>query len=268
MARPTPAGSRVWALAAIGGVLAALATVVALAAGANGPTTQSGSFTGWHVELAGPRGQSGTAPPPWVLASGGARDVVRTGLPDPDIGAILSLWPLLSGTSRADCSAPVGADGPIASHRQRGRAAAIGGSDFAAAGGHAGRPGRPVEHGAAWGHRQSSHRWCRIGHGAGGAEAWWSSGNTPRSALSPVSPIGHYRLQTSGNTREHGSNFRRFRTPGANRQWHNRRGWALTLRGYSPPAGRGRFSDQVSAGRGDFLARTPRWRRSYLSFGS
>jgi general secretion pathway protein N len=195
MARPMPAGSRVWAPATIGGVLAALATVVALAP-AQWADHAIRSFTGGHVELAGAEGTIWNGSATLVLASGGARDSVRTGLPDP-ISWHLRLWPLLYGTIELTVRHPSALTAPLQVSASADGRLQLGAATLrlpAAMLAGLGAPWNTVRPGGIVslhtdGVELAQGRW------RGSLVVEWEYAS---SALSPVSPIGHYRLQTSG----------------------------------------------------------------------
>jgi general secretion pathway protein N len=195
MARPMPAGSRVWVLVGVGGVLAALVTVVALAP-AQWADQAIRSFTGGRVELAQAAGTIWDGSATLVLASGRARDSVRTGLPDP-ISWRLSLWPLLSGTIELTLRHPSALTAPLRVSVSADGRFQLGAATLrlpAAMLTGLGAPWNTVRPGGIVSLQTNGVEFAR-GQCRGSLTAEWEYAS---SGLSPVSPIGHYRLQTSG----------------------------------------------------------------------
>ncbi len=193
------AGSRAWVAAAAGGALAALATVITLAP-AQWADRVVQRATGGRVELAEASGTVWNGSATLVLAPGAARDgaheLARSSLPDP-VTWHLSPWPLLSGTVELTLSHPSALVGALTISAYADGRLHLG----------AGTVKLPatmlIGLGAPWntvrpGGIVSVHTdglELAQGRGRGSLTADWEYAS---SALSPVSPIGHYRLQTSG----------------------------------------------------------------------
>jgi general secretion pathway protein N len=193
------AGSRAWIAATAGGVLATLVTVLALAP-AQWADRAVQRASGGRVELAEASGTVWNGSATVVLAAGAARDgahgLARSSLPDP-VSWRLSPWPLLYGTveltlrHRSALAAPltisVYADGRL--HLGAGTlklpAAMLAGL---------GAPWNTVRPGGIVSLHTDGLELAQ-GRCRGSLTADWEYAS---SALSPVSPIGHYRLQTSG----------------------------------------------------------------------
>jgi general secretion pathway protein N len=176
-----------------GGVLATLATVVALA-----PAQWIGSavqrFTGGQVELAEATGTVWNGSATVVLGSGGNRS--RSSLPDP-LSWQLSVWPLLSGTVELTLRHPSALTAPVqlrafADGRLQLGAATLKLPAAMLAG--LGAPWNTVRPGGIVSLRTEGLQVVQ-GRCLGSLSAEWEYAS---SALTPVSPIGHYRLQTYG----------------------------------------------------------------------
>jgi len=195
MAAPAPARSRVWITAAAGGALATLVTAAALAP-AQWADQAVRSVSGGHVELAEATGTIWNGSATLVLASGGSRDVVRAGLPDP-LSWHLSPWPLLFGSFELTLRHPSALMAPWQVNAYVGGRMQLGAATLrlpAAMLTGLGAPWNTVRPGGIISlHTDGMH--FAQGEFQGSVTAEWIYAS---SALTPVSPIGHYRLQTSG----------------------------------------------------------------------
>ena len=197
MASP-PSASRVWIAAGLGGALATLATVVALAP-AQWADRAVQRATGGRIELADASGTIWNGTATLVLASGergGARDVARSSLPDP-LSWQLSAWPLLSGTVELTLRHPSALLAPLIISAYADGRLQLGAATLrlpAAMLAGLGAPWNTVRPGGIVSVHTDGLELAQ-GRCRGSLTADWEYAS---SALSPVSPIGHYRLQTSG----------------------------------------------------------------------
>lgn len=195
MARSSPAGSRTWVVAAAGGVLAAVATVAALAP-AQWADHAVRAFTQGHVELADATGTIWNGSATLVLAPGTSRTDARTALPDP-LSWRLSLWPLLSGTVELTLLHPSALTAPLQVSAYADGRLQLGAATLrlpAAMLAGLGAPWNTVRPGGTvtvhTDGLEVEHGRCR-----GSLVGEWEYAS---SGLTSVSPLGHYRLQTSG----------------------------------------------------------------------
>jgi general secretion pathway protein N len=195
MARPSPAGSRTWVVATAGGVVAAVATVAALAP-AQWAAHALHAFTAGRVELADATGTIWNGSATVVLAPGNSRTDARTALPDP-LSWHLSLWPLLSGTVELTLLHPSALAAPLRVSAYMDGRVQLGAATLrlpAAMLVGLGAPWNTVRPGGTVSVHTDGLEVTR-GHCQGSLVGEWEYAS---SALTPVAPIGHYRLQTSG----------------------------------------------------------------------
>jgi general secretion pathway protein N len=193
------AASPAWIAAAAGGAAAALATVIALAP-AQWADRAVQRATGGRVELAEATGTIWNGSATLVLASGagreGARDGSRSSLPDA-LSWRLSPWPLLSGTVELTLRHPSALVGPLTISAYADGRLQLGATTLrlpAAMLAGLGAPWNTVRPGGIVSVHTDGLEVAQ-GRCRGSLTADWEYAS---SALSPVSPIGHYRLQTSG----------------------------------------------------------------------
>jgi general secretion pathway protein N len=192
---PRPASSRAWIAAIAGGAVATLATVVVLAP-AQWADRAVQRATGGRVELAEATGTIWNGSATLVLASGGARGAARSSLPDP-VSWRLSPWPLLSGTVELTLRHPSALVAPVTISAYADGRLQLGATTLrlpAAMLAGLGAPWNTVRPGGIVSVHTDGLELAQ-GRCRGNLTADWEYAS---SALSPVSPIGHYRLQTSG----------------------------------------------------------------------
>jgi general secretion pathway protein N len=195
MARPTPARARAWVFPALGGVLAALLTVAVLAP-AQWADRVVRSATGGRVELAAASGTLWNGSATLVLASGDGRGNSRAGLPD-RLSWSLSPWALLTGTLELTLRHPSALTAPLQVTAWLDGRLQLGAATLrlpAAMLAGLGAPWNTVRPGGIVSLHTDGLELAR-GHCRGSLTAEWEYAS---SALTPVAPIGHYRLQTSG----------------------------------------------------------------------
>jgi len=195
MARPGPTRSRAWLAAAAGGTVAVLATIAALAP-AQWADRALQRATGGRVELAEATGTIWNGSATLVLSSGDERANARSSLPDP-LSWRLSFWPLLSGTAELTLRHPSALATPLTISAYADGRLQLGAATLrlpAALLAGLGAPWNTVRPGGILSLRtdglELSQGRCR-----GSLTADWEYAS---SGLTPVTPIGHYRLQTSG----------------------------------------------------------------------
>jgi general secretion pathway protein N len=195
MPRTAAAGPKVWIAAAAGGLLAVLATVVLLAP-AQWAGSAVGRFTAGRIELAEARGTIWNGSATLVLASSGARQGARASLPDP-LSWHLSAWPLLTGTVELTLQHPSALSEPLQVRAHADGRLQLGSATLrlpAALLTGLGAPWNTVRPGGILSLRTEGLE-LEKGRCHGSLSAEWEDAS---SALTPVSPIGHYRLQTDG----------------------------------------------------------------------
>ena len=195
MAAPLPASSRTWMVAAAGGVLATLVTAAALAP-AQWADHAVRSISGGRVELAEATGTIWNGSATLVLAPGGTSDVGRAGLPDP-LSWHLSPWPLLFGDFELTLRHPSALTSPWQISAYAGGRMQLGAATLrlpAAMLTGLGAPWNTVRPGGIISLHTDGMQFAQ-GRFQGSVTAEWEYAS---SALTPVSPIGHYRLETSG----------------------------------------------------------------------
>ena len=195
MAAPAAGGTRTWIVAAAGGVLAMLVTAAALAP-AQWADHVVRQISGGHVELAEATGTIWNGSATLVLASGGSRDVARAPLPDP-LSWHLRPWPLLLGNFELTLVHPSALTGPWQISASVGGRMQLGAATLrlpAAMLTGLGAPWNTVRPGGTISLHTDGLQFAQ-GRFQGSVTAEWEYAS---SALTPVSPIGHYRLQTSG----------------------------------------------------------------------
>ena len=195
MAAPAPTGTRTWILVGVAGILAALLTVAALAP-AQWADLAIRSATQGRVELAEARGTLWNGSATLVLASGEGRDSVRAGLPEP-LSWHLSPLPLLSGTLELTLRHPSALAAPVQIRATAGGLLQIGPASLRLPAGMLTGLGAPWNTVRPGGIVSLHTEGLRLSPGRleGSLALEWEYAS---SALTPVSPIGHYRLQTSG----------------------------------------------------------------------
>src|SRR5882757_1470876 len=188
--------SMAWIAAAAGGALAVLATVALLA-----PAQWAGSavrrVSGGRVELAEASGTIWNGSATLVLATAGARQDARASLPDA-LTWRLSPWPLLAGTIELTLQHPSALSEPLQVRAHSDGRLQIGPATLklpAAMLAGLGAPWNTVRPGGVLSVHTDGLE-LQPGHCQGSLTADWENAS---SALTPVSPIGHYRLQTDGN---------------------------------------------------------------------
>lgn len=193
-ARPT-ASPRVWPVAAVGGAVAVLATVAALAP-AQWADRAVQQATGGRVELAEAAGTIWNGSATLVLSSGAGRDSSRSSLPDA-LSWHLSPWSLLAGTVQLTLRHPSALTAPVTVSAYAGGRLHLGAATLrlpASMLAGLGAPWNTVRPGGILSLHTDGLEVDR-GRCSGSLTADWEYAS---SALTPVSPIGHYRLQTSG----------------------------------------------------------------------
>ena len=187
--------SRAWVAGAAGGALATLVTAAMLAP-AQWADHAVRSISGGRVELAEASGTIWNGSATLVLAPGGERDTARTGLPDP-LSWHLAPWPLLFGNVQLTLSHPSALTSPWQVSAYAGGSLQLGAATLrlpAAMLTGLGAPWNTVRPGGIISLHTDGLQLSR-GQFQGSVTAEWEYAS---SALTPVSPIGHYRLQTSG----------------------------------------------------------------------
>jgi general secretion pathway protein N len=197
MARATVSArrTRTWIAAIAGGVLAALATVIALAP-AQWAAAAVARASGGRVELADASGTIWNGAATIVLAPGGARAEAGASLPAPASWQ-LSPWALLGGTVDLTMQHPAALAGPLRLRAHAGGSVQVDAMTLRLP------ASMLVGLGAPWntvrpGGTVTLHTdglELEGGRVRGSVAAEWEYAS---SALTPVSPIGHYRLQTTG----------------------------------------------------------------------
>jgi len=187
--------SRAWIVAAAGGVLATLGTAAVLAPAqwAN-PAVQR--LSRGHVELAEATGTIWNGSATLVLASGGPGNRDRVSLSDP-LSWHLSPWSLLAGTVDLTLRHPSALDAPLHLNAYADGRLQLGSATLtlpAAILAGLGAPWNTVRPGGLISLHTDGFEFAG-GRCRGNLTADWEHAS---SALTPVSPIGHYRLQTSG----------------------------------------------------------------------
>ena len=184
-----------WIPVALAGAVAALFTVAALAP-AQWADLAIRSATRGRVELAEARGTIWNGSATLVLASGEGRDSVRAGLPDP-LSWHLSALRLLTGTLDLTLQHPSALAAPVRLTATVGGRVEVGPASLrlpAAMLTGLGAPWNTVRPGGIVSLRTEGLQ-LSPGQLQGSLSLEWEYAS---SALTPVSPIGHYRLQTSG----------------------------------------------------------------------
>jgi len=154
-------------------------------------------ISGGHVELAEARGTIWNGSATLVLASGGSRDVARAALPDP-LSWHLSPWSLLLGDFELTLSHPSALAAPWQVSAYVGGRMQLGAATLrlpAAMLTGLGAPWNTVRPGGIISLHTDGLQFAQ-GRFQGSVTAEWEYAS---SALTPVSPIGHYRLHTSGS---------------------------------------------------------------------
>lgn len=195
MVNSPPAGLRVWIAACIGGGLAALVTVVALAP-AQWADRVVQRFSSGHVELAEASGTIWNGQATLVLASGSSRDMGRASLADP-LSWHLAALPLLAGTVELTLHHPSALSAPLQISAFADGRLQVGAMTLrlpAAMLAGLGAPWNTVRPGGIVSVHTDGLE-LAPGRFRGIVSADWEYAS---SGLTPVSPIGHYRLQTSG----------------------------------------------------------------------
>ena len=195
MATRMQAGSRAWIAAVAGAAVAALVTLAALAPAQWAGQALERASSG-HIELAEATGTIWDGSATVVLASGGGGGESRSSLP----GALswhLSAPALLTGTVELTLRHPSALTAPLqlnvyADGRMQLGAATVRLPAAVLAG--LGAPWNTVRPGGILSAHTDGLQISQ-GHCRGSFSAEWEYAS---SALTPVSPIGHYRLQTSG----------------------------------------------------------------------
>jgi general secretion pathway protein N len=195
MTRPTPIGARAWVVVAVAGALSAVVTVAALAP-AQWANLAIRSMTNGHIELAEASGTLWNGSATLVLTSGEPSSHVRASLPDP-LSWHLSALSLLTGTVDLTLRHPSALAAPLrinahADGRLQVSAASVRLPAPMLVG--LGAPWNTVRPGGILSLHTDGLEMSR-GQCRGGLALEWEYAS---SALTPVSPIGHYRLQTSG----------------------------------------------------------------------
>jgi general secretion pathway protein N len=195
MMAAAPLRTRTWLAAAAGGAAAMLATAIALAPAqwaADGIARASGG----HVELADTGGTIWNGSATLVLAPGGGRAEARTSLPAP-LTWQLNPWSLLGGTFDLTVLHPAAVSGPLRLRAHAGGGVQVGAVTLRLPASMLvglGAPWNTVRPGGVVTVHTDGLE-LESGRLRGGVAAEWEYAS---SALTPVSPIGHYRLQTSG----------------------------------------------------------------------
>ncbi len=176
-------------------LLATLATVMALAP-AQWAAGAVRSFTGGRVDLAETTGTLWNGQATVVLSSGPEPGAARASLPE-RLHWRLAPWPLLLGTVDLSLSHPSALAQPLLLRIAPGSPTIVGATTLrlpAAVLTGLGAPWNTIRPGGSL-----AISWDRLqiaqGRVQGGVTAEWQLAS---SALSPVAPLGHYRLQTDG----------------------------------------------------------------------
>ena len=194
MAVSAPARSRTWLVAAAGGALATLVTAATLAP-AQWAAQMVQKVSGDHVELAEADGTIWNGSALLVLASGGGQ--ARSTLPD-RLSWHLSPWPLLVGTFDLTLRHPSALMAPVRISAYLDGRLQLGAATLrlpAAMLAGLGAPLNTVRPGGTISLHTDGVEVAR-GQCHGSVTAEWEYAS---SALTPVAPIGHYMLQTSGS---------------------------------------------------------------------
>jgi len=192
---PMAGRSRAWIVAILGGLLATFVTATALAP-AQWADHAVQRLSRGHVELAEATGTIWNGSATLVLASGGSGDRERVSLPDP-LSWHLSPWSLLFGTVELTLRHPSALDAPLRLNAYVDGRLQLGSATLtlpAAILAGLGAPWNTVRPGGLISLHTDGVEFAR-GQCRGSLTADWEHAS---SALTPVSPIGHYRLQTSG----------------------------------------------------------------------
>ena len=195
MAGSAPTPLRTWIAALVGGVLAAVGTVAALAP-AQWADRAVQRWSGGHVGLAEASGTIWNGQATLVLASGGSRDTGRVSLADP-LSWHLAALPLLYGAVELTLRHPSALSAPLQVNAFADGRLQLGPMTLrlpAAMLAGLGAPWNTVRPGGVVS-LQTDGLELAPGRFRGSFAAEWDYAS---SALTPVSPIGHYRLQTSG----------------------------------------------------------------------
>ena len=195
MASAGTGGSRAWIAAVVGGVAATLVTATALAP-AQWVDIAVRTISGGHVELAEATGTIWNGSATLVLASGGSRDDARSSLPD-RLSWHVRPWPLLVGTLDLTLRHPSALTTPLQVTAYLDGRLQLGSTTLripAAMLAGLGAPWNTVRPGGTISLHTDGVQLAR-GQCRGNLTAEWEYAS---SALTPVAPIGHYLLQTSG----------------------------------------------------------------------
>ena len=179
----------------IAGFIAAAATVAAIAP-ASWAASEVRAATAGHIELAEPVGTIWSGEATVVFAPGADSDSARTSLPE-RLHWHLNPWQLLTGELDLTLAHPTALSQTLVVRAYRNGDTTFGPDTLRLPASllvGLGAPWNTVRPGG-----ELSLTWdtLQIGHGSarGHLSAEWSDAS---SALSPVSPLGHYRLQTNG----------------------------------------------------------------------
>jgi general secretion pathway protein N len=195
MANPTAGRSRTWIVATAGGLLATLVTATALAP-AQWADDAMRTLSDGRVELAEATGTIWNGSATLVLSSGAPGDRTRASLPD-QLSWHLSPWSLVSGTVELTLRHPSALIAPVRVSAYADGRVELGAATLrlpAAILTGLGAPWNTVRPGGLISLQTDGVQFAR-GQCRGTLTADWEHAS---SALTPVSPIGHYRLQTSG----------------------------------------------------------------------
>jgi general secretion pathway protein N len=195
MAARTVGGSRIWIVAVAGGLLATVVTALILAPAQWANRAVRAASSG-HVELAEATGTIWNGSATVVLTSGGPGEGARASLPD-TLSWHLSPWPLVFGTVDLTLRHPSALAAPLHVNAYVNGRLQLGAATVrlpAAILMGLGAPWNTVRPGGLISLRTEGFELAR-GQCHGSLTAEWEYAS---SALTPVSPIGHYRLQTSG----------------------------------------------------------------------
>jgi len=193
---PKPGRISIRIAAAAGGLLAALVTVAALAP-AQWADHAVRTLSAGHVELAEASGTIWNGSATLVLAAGGPGDEIRASLPDV-LSWRLNPWPLVSGTVDLTLHHPSALTAPLHVSAYADGRLQLGAATLrlpAAILTGLGAPWNTVRPGGLISVHTDGVEFAR-GQCRGSLSAEWEHAS---SALTPVSPIGHYRVQTSGD---------------------------------------------------------------------
>jgi general secretion pathway protein N len=196
MAVSAPVRPRTWLVAVAGGALATLVTAAALAP-AQWAAQMVRKVSGDRVELAEADGTIWNGSATLVLASGGSGDQARAALPD-RLSWHLSPWPLLVGTFDLTLRHPSALMAPVRISIYLDGRLQLGAATLrvpAAMLTGLGAPLNTVRPGGTISLHTDGVEVAR-GQCHGSVTAEWEHAS---SALTPVAPIGHYMLQTSGS---------------------------------------------------------------------